>query len=621
MRSKKEKKEKSWLKRIVSGILLVLLVCILVFTAAGLLPVKKNTAGEHYSCYVAMEDGTRLAVRYTLPEDLEEGGKVPAIMEMTRYGTEKKYSFVLKALLNLGIAHVITPAAVEELTSSGYAYVAVDSRGSCASFGTRDMEWSKEEADDMGQMIAWITEQPWSNGKVGTYGISYSGNTAEVAVASGQSALFAAAPLYPDFDMMRQIVMPGGIRNDVLIKDWGKEVQAMDSNEKNFLIPGNQPVEGDTGGKLLKEAVAGHHTIDIYKAFSKVNYLDDAVADGYPAGSLSPYNDKEAIQETGVPFYVRVGWQDAGTVNGSIARYLTYSNAQTLVIGPWSHGGWNFCDPFIESTLTKKELDSMQAKELTAFYDNCLKQDPSKGSEEKLIKYYTLGEGKWKTSKTWPVAGFENQAWYFDENGSLSMAKPAEAEGADTYQVDFTTSTGETNRWFTNCGGGPINYPDRAEEDKKLLCYTSEPMEKDVEITGTPVVTLNVSSTAEDGAFYVYLEDVAPDGKVTYITEGELRAIHRKIAEPEDVGYNFIGVEHSYLKKDSELLKPGENTEMKIGMFATSVLIKRGHQIRIAVAGHDAASFAKIPSNGDPTISVQRNSILSSYVELPMQKR
>lgn len=614
---KNESVKVKWCKRVFKGIFLILLICISVFITAGLLPVKECKIGDRRSCYVTMKDGTKLAVRYTLPLNMQVNEKVPSIMETTRYGTDSKYSFVLKALLNLKIAHDVPPAVVEELIKAKYAYVEVDARGSGASFGTRDMEWSKEEADDMGQVIEWITKQVWSNGKVGTYGMSYSGNTAEVAVASNQPALFAAAPLYPDFDIMRQIGMPGGIFNEVIVKSWSDCVIAMDANKSSLFTSGNAPVDGDKDEKLLKEALDSHHTVDLYQALKKVTYMDESINGKYTMGSISPYNYKEKIEKFSVPLYVRVGWQDAGTVNGSIARFLTYSNPQILVIGPWSHGGWHFYDPFIEKTYTKKELDFMQADELVSFYDSCLRAEKTNS----VIKYYTLGEGKWKTSNTWPIAGFDNKVWYFDANGSLSEKKTSDKTGEDIYKVDFTASTGESNRWLTNNGGGLLFYPDRSKEDKKLLTYTSEEFKNDVEITGVPVVTLNVSSSSRDGAFYTYLEDVAPDGKVTYITEGQLRAIHRKVADPKDIGYNAVGVEHSYLKKDGDELTPGKNEELKIGMYATSVLIKKGHRIRIAIAGHDASTFLRIPQNEEPTIKVQRNSIFSSKVELPMKIR
>ena len=622
MKNKLGKLLNSWPKKVLASVLLVLLIFTFIFIFSGILPTAEYNIGQRHSCYVTMKDGTKLAVRYTLPLSIKMGERISAIMETTRYGTEYKDSFVLRALVNLRIAHDVPPAIVEDLLKSNYAYVAVDARGSGASFGTREMEWSKEEANDMGQVIEWITKQVWSNGKVGTYGISYSGNTAEVAVASNQPSVFAAAPLYPDFDIMRQIIMPGGIYNDVIQKSWADSVAEMDANKSSLITSGNAPVDGDLGEKLLKKAVKEHHTMDSYQAFKKITYMDDIVAGKYTAGSLSPYNYKEAIQKSGVPLYTRVGWQDGGTVNGAIGRFLTYSNSQTLIIGPWSHGGRYFYDPFIENKFTQKELDFMQADQLVSFYNNRLKANSGDGNyHKKVIKYYTLGEGKWKTSNIWPIAGFKNKTWYLNANGSLSEKQPSDTKGEDSYKIDFTASTGKTNRWFTNCGGGPILYSDRVKDDKKLLTYTTRALENDVEITGTPVVTLNLSSTATDGAFYVYLEDVAPNGKVTYITEGELRALHRKVSDKQDIGYTAIGPEHSYLKKDAALLKSGKNAELNIGMYATSVLIKKGHKIRIAIAGHDASTFKRIPEDENPTIKVQRNSILSSYVNLPMMVR
>jgi predicted acyl esterase len=62
-----------------------------------------------------------------------------------------------------------------------------------------------------------------------------------------------------------------------------------------------------------------------------------------------------------------------------------------------------------------------------------------------------------------------------------------------------------------------IFYPDRSGEDRKLLVYTGAPLATNVEILGSPVVVLEVASTATDGTFFAYLEDVAPDGHVTYL--------------------------------------------------------------------------------------------------------
>lgn len=482
------------------------------------------------------------------------------------------------------------------------------------------MEWSRQEIHDMGEVIDWVVNQQWSNGKVGLYGVSYSANTAELATALNHPAVKASAPLYADFDPMSSGVMPGGILNEYLMKNWCEGNIFVDRNKSTLFTAGTAPVDEGEDGKLLKEAVKSHRTIDIYSALNNITYMDDSLAEGYTLKSVAPFSYKEQIEKSNTPLYFRVGWQDAGTVNGAIERFLTYQNKQTLVIGPWSHGGHYFYDPFLQQSISREEMDNTQDTELIAFFDQYLKTEGVEADTlESRIVYYTYGEGIWKTTDTWPVAGFDNTIFYFDQDGSLRTEKPDNKEGKDVYEVNFTATTGETNRWRTNLGGGPIEYPDRFIEDKKLLTYTSEALEHDIEITGVPVVTLNISSTADDGAFFVYLEDVAPDGTVTYITEGELRALHRKVTDKE-LGYTVLGPKHSYLREDGELLKPSQNTEMKIGMYATSVLIKKGHKIRIAIAGSDISNFRRIPDT-DVIIEVQRNSRLFSYVELPIKVR
>jgi uncharacterized protein len=84
-------------------------------------------------------------------------------------------------------------------------------------------------------------------------------------------------------------------------------------------------------------------------------------------------------------------------------------------------------------------------------------------------------------------------------------------------------------------------YADRAAEDNKLLTYTSVPLETDLEITGTTVLPIQMSSTTSDGAIYAYLEDVSPEGRVTYLDEGILRIIDRKEVDPKSFPYKPLG--------------------------------------------------------------------------------
>jgi putative CocE/NonD family hydrolase len=150
-----------------------------------------------------------------------------------------------------------------------------------------------------------------------------------------------------------------------------------------------------------------------------------------------------------------------------------------------------------------------------------------------------------------------------------------------------------------------------------LINYTSAPFANDTEITGYPVIDLFVTSTATDGAFFVYLEDVDEQRVVTYVTEGELRALHRKISA-DTPPYKIAVPYHSFKKKDAMPLVPGQVAELKFALQPTSVLIKKGHRLRIAIAGADKDTFVRIPETGVPVIKFARNQQHASWIELPV---
>jgi putative CocE/NonD family hydrolase len=168
--------------------------------------------------------------------------------------------------------------------------------------------------------------------------------------------------------------------------------------------------------------------------------------------------------------------------------------------------------------------------------------------------------------------------------------------------------------------GHDIVYPDRSREDSKLLVYTGAPLATDVVITGSPVMTLEVVSTAADGAFFAYLEDVAPDGRVTFLDDGEQRAAGCKLADPHKLPYVELGPGSSESREDAQPLVPGKPAELKFSMWPTSVVLRKGHRIRIALAGQDTC-FRRYPPAGDVTWTVYRQATLASYVELPMRAR
>ena len=309
------------------------------------------------------------------------------------------------------------------------------------------------------------------------------------------------------------------------------------------------------------------------------------------------------------------GWFDACTAEAVLKTFLTLKNNQRAVIGPWNHGASQNASPY----QTPASQRVMLQFEFLRFFDHYLKDVDTGLDNDKRLFYFTVGEERWKETDHWPVAGTTMTSWYFSENNSLSTKQPSANSGEDRYTINFDATTGAKNRWHTQVGGDVI-YPDRAEEDKKLLTYTTAPLDTDMEITGHPIVSLFLTSTHTDGAFFAYLEDIDENGKVTYLTEGELRALQRRVSNEQSPTKLPIPY-HTFLKKDALPLKPGEVAELRFALQPISVLIKKGHRLRVAIAGHDKDTFIRIPAEGTPAIAMQRNTRALSRIELPIVKR
>ena len=593
---------------------------------------KRNVAQ-----YVDMRDGIALAVDVWLPEELQSGQRVPTLMRATRYWRDQD----LGPLVRAGIAFTSEKAEdlmstdIQAFNDAGYAVVLVDVRGSGASFGDRPTEFGREEAEDLGEIVGWIAEQPWSNGRVGTWGVSYEGNTAAMAAGPANPALTAIAPQYADFDAWAQLLWPGGVFAQGFIMDWGDLVQALDAGDVcglagvrdnqcrlvRWATKGVKRVDGPDGEFLYEQARSDHMTPDIARGAAGVEFRDATFgASGETISDLSIQGYQRGIEESGAAIFSWAGWMDGGTVDGALALFSSFSNPVRLVIGPWSHGGGHHTDPFLEDRAPTEPSSVDQHTMLIDFMDHYVKEEaaePGEGVGE--IQYWTFNEG-WKTAAQWPPTGFEPTRWFFGPEGALNRQAPSSSTASDEYAVDFTHSTGGRTRWHTQLGGADVVYGDRADEDHQLLAYTSEPMEADVEITGAVEVDLHMASSHEDGALFAYLEIVDPEGVSRYITEGQIRVIHRaecRSAPP----YPVWGPCHTYREADALPMVPGESARIRFGLFNTSVLVPAGHRIRIALAGHDESVFDRYPAEGEPVWTVHRSRSMPSGVVIPMRVR
>jgi putative CocE/NonD family hydrolase len=209
------------------------------------------------------------------------------------------------------------------------------------------------------------------------------------------------------------------------------------------------------------------------------------------------------------------------------------------------------------------------------------------------VHYYTTGEEAWKSTSAWPPPGVRVRPLYLAPGRGLSWERP-DAEGGDDYVVDPLAGTGERSRWL-----GLLNpfiradYPDRRARGARLLVYTSPPLQGHLEVTGHPVVVLRVTSSAPDATLFAYLEEVEADGSVHYVTEGQLRALHRGgLVEAERPG---AAPRRAFRREDAAPLSPGEVAEVVFDLLPVSHRFRRGHAVRLAIAGADCDHFAPPP--------------------------
>jgi putative CocE/NonD family hydrolase len=196
-------------------------------------------------------------------------------------------------------------------------------------------------------------------------------------------------------------------------------------------------------------------------------------------------------------------------------------------------------------------------------------------------------------------------------DGRLSTA--VSTSGTDHYKVDYNTTSGPRTRWT----GGPPAYPDMTANDRKALTYTTAALTDDIEIAGHPVVHLWIECAADDVDMFAYLEEVEPDGRSTYITDGCLRASHRRLntADHYRMGLPY----HRGFAEDKEPL-PDKPVELIFDLYPTANLFEAGHRMRLSITCADRDNNQTPRADPAPEVTIYRDAERLSRIVLPIYK-
>jgi putative CocE/NonD family hydrolase len=557
---------------------------------------------------VPMRDGVVLRADVYRPEG---NGRHPVLVMRTPYGKD-------------GVIADGSEPTVLRGARAGYAVVVQDVRGRFHSDGA--FEPYRQEGRDGYDTIEWAAVQPWSNGRVGTFGLSYPGAVQWLAAMERPPHLVAMLPAMT-FASGRHFFYYGGAFNH----DWMRWIL-------NYIAPEERRRRGLAGPRTEKEAEA---LWEVHKweweRFLPIGGLDvlEGLAPWYfdwlahpDDGADWAFADVTAAHGSiGVPALSLSAWHDSNygpigaitNFTGVRARGASEAarRGQRLVLGPWDHG-----DPGIAETRVG-ELDYGGNAPIDYFglvlrwHDRWLRGIPNGVDAGAPVRLFVMGENVWRDENEWPLARARPTAYYLRSNGDaaeagrLSEEPPPAGEAADRYDYDPRDPVVIENFEVM----GPR---DRSglETRRDLLVYTTPPLAGDVEVTGPVSARLWIASSAVDTDFMVMLLDVHPDGRaynVMPIEAGVLRARYRESqAAPR-------------------LLTPGEPVEITIGDMVTSNLFRRGHRIRLHVTSSRFPVFDRNLNTGEAPAGatrpvVARQTILHddahpSHVVLPIVPR
>jgi len=510
-----------------------------------------------------MADGIELALDVYLPDSAESQG-APTVLIQSRYWRS------LQTGPRGGPAKRLPPAPrepiAEALLDAGYAVVVADVRGTGASDGSWVRPWSDAEVADEGTLVSWIAGQPWSNGRVGAYGLSYEGTTAMLTVTSGRPELRAVLVREIEWDLADELVAPGGVKNLSFIDVWGRSVAALDRDEwpelfgrsiaKNF-VKGVRWTDDDLDGALQAQRVERREVADVAAAVATARAPTDPFGVGGPAvADVGPLGHLSALADTPVAVGLWGGWWDGATADAVFRA----DDAMPIVdarVGGWNHEGNGSASPLGSGGDGHSAVD---LAEVIRFFDTHLRDDGA--GAPKVRRWFVTGPEVWEEGASWP----ETTLTTLDLRGDGTLGA-ADASLDRSLDVDFAATVGPDQRWTAGLTR-PVPAPDRGDAPG-LISWQLPALDQPLRVFGPGVFECAVELTAPEAALHVYVEAVQPNGRVRLLTEGELRV---------------------------------ETGPASVRLRPVAFELDAGWGLRLSVAGADADVFERVPAAGPQQI-------------------
>jgi len=508
-----------------------------------------------------MRDGVVLRADVLRP-DLT--GRFPALLLRTPYGKEHEWredTFPVRA------------------AQAGYVVVMQDVRGRYRSEGVFDPY--RQEGRDGYDTLEWVASLPFCDGRVGTFGLSYSGAVQWLAAVESPPHLRAMAPVMT-FSSGRRFCTFGGAFDLSWIPWFYREIAP--DVRRRLGIPGPRTAEGaEKAWAENAEAWMRHTPLRSHPALSGVAPSFFEWLDHPDDGSYWDFLDIEAGHDrVKVPVLNLSGWHDEGYgPSGAVRNFNgTRQWGGRLVMGPWTHGTptpirtrQGELDFGVNAGIDYESL-------LLRWFDRWLRGVDNGIDREPPVRLFVMGDNVWRDEREWPLSRARPTSYYLRAGGRLDPEAPKAGEGADGYVYDPVDPVVDPR-------GGRLGPFDQSplESRRDVLVYRTEPLARDIEVTGPLEVELWVTSNAPDTDFVARLLDVHPDGKAYNLMSPTLEVLRARYRTGED---------------RPELLTAGRPTRLRFANGLTSNAFKTGHRIGVYVTSSLLPHVDRNPNTGGP---------------------
>lgn len=536
---------------------------------------------------VPARDGIELSANLWLPLPRPEAprGPWPVILEMIPYGKDNW-------------RRNADTARGEWLAARGFALCRLDVRGTGASGGIAMDEYTEAETQDGYDAVEWLAAQPWCNGRVGMWGISYGGFTAIQVAKLRPPHLRAILPMYATDDRYR---------DDVHIR--GGCVTASEKSQYAVSQLGMNALPPPPSFRGAGWREAWHARLAATPPWLFPWIREQVDGPYWRRGSLAP--DYDAI---GCAVFLVGGWNDS-YVDPVFRMQERCGNAERRsIVGNWVHS-------FPDDAYPGPNIDWYH--ELLRFFGRHLRGDETGWANEAAITWFertyaapeafpVTWPGRWRAAAAVPVPGVVEHAWRLGVRslvGAATGATDADAgeradadAGADVDAVDvlpYRATVGTSGPLSWGAGWPPNGLArDLRPDEARGLTYTSEPLVAPMSVIGIPEAILHLEATMAVATCHVRVSEVAPDGTSFLVSAGVLNLTHRRS------------------DTSPEPMCPGEVAEVRIPLRATGYRFTPGHRIRLTVLASAWPMLWPSPLPGE--LRVHRGPAAPSRLLLPV---